>query len=855
MTPSSFADRRSSLPKPRTPLIGREREVAAVRALLLRDDVPLLTLTGPGGVGKTRLALSVAAGMEGDFPDGITFVSLAPITDSSLLASVIAQALGAREAGDKPPVDRLKAVLQDKQHLLVLDNFEQVVEAAPVVADLLLGCPALTVLVTSRTRLRLSDEREFPVPPLALPETEAQASAGGLSESAAVRLFAARAQAVKPDFAVTDQNAQAVADVCVRLDGLPLAIELAAARVKVLSPSALHARLERRLPLLIGGGRDLPERQRTMRDAIAWSYGLLGPEEQAMFRRMAIFAGGCTLSAAEAVANAAGTLGIDILEGVTSLVEKSLLRQEDGPGGEPRFGMLETVREFGLDELASCAEADATQASHAAWCLALAESAQPELDGSDQGWWLARLETEHDNLRAALGWLRDRVNVEDGLRLSTSLSPFWFRRGHLAEGRMHLRGVLALPGAAAYPHLRAEALTAVAVLAEAQSDKPAALEAGEGALALWQALGDQRGAARALLRLAWMANTAEREQELAAESLALYREAGDRRGLAMALADLAGLARDRGDPWRARSLLDESVALYREMGDNVGVAWPLAGLGTIAWYEGDDQQARALFEESLALFRAAGDRRGATWAIHSLGQVSWTEGELVPAVALHEEALTLAQETGDRREVGLVLAGLGYVAAECGDFTQALARFAAALTIYQDLKNTWGIALCLEGLAGLSAAGDPARTVRILAATTALREARAEPLPPVYQARCDRILAAARPLLGSVAFAAAWDTGRAMSLDEVVTEALAEPVRPVRSSTSGRTGSAAKAGLTAREVDVLRLLIEGRSDREIAEALYIGARTVQTHVANLFAKLSVNARAEAAAVAVRRGLV
>jgi DNA-binding CsgD family transcriptional regulator len=353
-----------------------------------------------------------------------------------------------------------------------------------------------------------------------------------------------------------------------------------------------------------------------------------------------------------------------------------------------------------------------------------------------------------------------------------------------------------------------------------------------------------------------MANSVEREQELVAESVALYRETGDRRGLAMALADLAGLARDRGDLGRARSLLDESVALYREMGDDVGVAWPLAGLGTITWYEGDDRQARALFEESLALFRTAGDRRGVTWATHSLGQVSWTEGELEQAAALHEEALTLARETGDRREVGLVLAGLGYVAAECGDVTQALARFAAALSIYQELENTWGIALCLEGLAGLSAVSDRARAVRMLAATTAMREAIAEPLPPVYQARCDRILTAARSQLGSLAFAAAWDRGRAMSLDDVADEALSEPIRPaVDDRLRPPADPAARAGLTARECDVLRLLVEGHSDREIAESLYIGTRTVQTHVSNLFAKLGVNARAEAAAVAVRRGLV
>lgn len=765
-----------NLPAQPTPLVGREEELARVRSLVEGESARLLTLTGPGGIGKTRLALQVAADLVDTFPDGAWFAGMAPITDADLVVPTIAQSLGVREAGHESVEQALLDYLRDKRLLLLLDNFEHVVSAAPALGRLLAECRGVQVLATSRAVLRVYGEREVAVPPLPLPDPKRLPVLTVLAEIPSIELFVERAKAVRSAFELTAENAPVVAGICVRLDGLPLAIELAAARTRVLSPDKLLERLGKRLDLLTGGASDRAARQQTLRGTIAWSHDLLPPGQQVLFRRLSVFAGGASLEAVEAVADADGELGA--LDGLEALVQQSLLRQDESPDGEPRFMMLETIREFATERVDESAEAAAVRERHAAHFLAFAETAEPHLTGSEQPMWLERLEIEHDNLRAALGWFSTRGEHESETGLAAALWRFWYARGHLTEGRQHLERLLTTsPSENSVSEKRLAVLDAAGVLAETQGDLHRASELYDTEHTLAQEMNNQHATARALLNLGTVAMVRSNYSDASAnyeQARSLFEELGHERGVAIALERLYHIARFQEDLDRAETLATECLAVYRKLGDAHAICFGMQNLAILAFLRRDYAAAAKLNQQVIDSSKSLGDRQTEAYALVTLARSLRHLGDNARSVTLCEEALTLFEALGDRAGTAYASNFLGLAKLARGDRDEARRHLAKSLTIRRDLGDREAIAQSLEGAAMVAFAASDAETGAMLfGAAQTLRRSIGAPLQGADRDDYHDELERAHSAFGEAAFEAAWTLGGVMTIEQAIEEAMA----------------------------------------------------------------------------------
>lgn len=928
-----------NVPVQLTSLVGREREVTAICELLRRDDIRLLTLTGAPGIGKTRLGIEVGASLLGHFLGGIYFVNLAAIIDPDLVVQAIATTLGIRQIGDQSLEENLCRFLSGRQILLLLDNFEQVLTAGPMVSHLLKAAPRLKVLATSREVLHLSGEHDFPVPPLSLPPVlTAKGNSGRytplpmecLSDYESVQLFVLRAVAYKPDFVLSEENAYIIAAICRKLDGLPLAIELAAARIRHLSPQAILDRLQDRLALLTGGARDIPLRQRTLRATIEWSYGLLSEDERRLFNRLAVFRGSRTLEAIEAVCNFNQDLGIESLNNIASLVDKSLLqpgfpaqareatgmnvmnRADARPAvvSESRYLMLETLQEYAKEKLEESGEAEDLYKAHAIYFTELAERAEPELRGPQQVEWLDRLESEQNNLQAALGWAY-RNSLDVGLRLVAALNTYWNRRGYLIEGREWASGIVSraretgmnsgLERSAADPGpiqaSMARALYTLGIIAFRQANYLSAqnllnesvqtykeLQArGDTGFPAKRGRGDTRGLIESLNVLGIVTSRLENmlvRRRLHEEALELARQVGDYWSIARSLYQLGHVARLTGDYALGRSLFEETLVLFKESGDLFNIGLALIGIGQMAERQGDYLSARRLFEEGLNVFKELGDKWGISGALYCLACAYMGLRDYTSARAALEEDLALTEELGTTGDAAEALEKLGKAAYFQSDYEGAHLLYKRGLSLSKGLGDKMGIARCLVDLAGVMVVATPATgrqakgkgaaenamhpaptvsAARLLGAAQVLLESVGFQLDPEDQELFDGYIAAARAQLGEQTFAKAWVEGQAMTIDQAIAYALAVPV-PGQSDASDHLPSPHHAtrldlgGLTRREREVAALVTRGKSNRQIASELVITERTVEGHINKILSKLGFRSRAQISAWAVEKGL-
>jgi len=841
-----------NLPLLLEPLIGREQQEQAISAFLLRPEVRLLTLTGTAGIGKTRLAIQVATDLNEIFPQGVCLVQLAPISDFNLVIPSIAQTLGLRDVEEYSLFESLKAFLQDKHLLLLLDNFEQVLEAAPALVELLLACPSSKILVTSRAVLHVEGEYEFSVPPLSLPDPHHLPGHEELAQYAAVALFVQRAQMVKPQLVLSEDNAAAIAQICIQLDGLPLSLELAAARSKLLSPQTLLGRLNHRLAVLTGGRQDAPTRQHTLRDTISWSYDLLNAEEQRCFRRLAIFVGGCTLEAAEAVCSAAADRSLPAMDLVASLLDKSLLQQSDQAGDEPRLLMLETIREYALERLADSGEVEAIEQRHAMYYLILAEHGDPELFGQQQHLWVNRLTRDSENLRAALLWLYGRrQHQEPLLRLAGSLGWFWYMCGRLSEGMLWLEHALRETGQDVAVSARIKALCYEAFIAlhlhtsRAQECLTLARQQRDYrcfALASWSlvhyllARGDVLGArvqAEETMAFVWIPGSRDEDWSLAC-----------------ALNALGYVLLYQGDYAQTQDMFERATALFKKAGDLWLYGEMHLRLADVYLAQGDERKGRALLDERVAIHAQADNSWATGWFLGLFGQIALRQGAIARARILLEAGLKRHQQLGDQQGQALIYALLAQAAANEQDFTVSRTLATQSLEIARTVHDSGSLILCLEELADVVAGqGEPAWAARLWGAAEHYREASHAPLPLVERLSRARHIEQAQGLLGKQIFAERWAEGRTLTAEQAIA-ASPTPDPASQRLVHGRPGRTPMTQplldpLSQRELEVLQLLAGGASNQEIATALVVAPGTVKLHMSHILSKLGVKSRTQA----------